>query len=156
QAARERGGSDSSDDQLARDSHFFAPSGVPGGISSNSIMTGESSATLVAPAGALKAKSPSTLASIFQSLILSVYCGAPSRVLLVITHLRGPGLAPGSIQICQSVSGPRNARCSHSTPSTTPGPMCRPSVTLDINWSYELESSRSAPGKPAPERDCSV
>ncbi len=63
-------------------------------------------------------------ASVFHSLIRSVYCGAPVTVLLVITYLRGTGLAPVSTQICQSVSGVRNARCSHSTPSTTPCPIC--------------------------------
>src|SRR5262249_12930468 len=126
-------GSGNSDKQFARDGHFLTPAGVPGGSSSNSMITVESSATLLASAGGLNAKSPSGLASVFQSLIFSVYWGAPVTVLLVITHLRGTGFAPGSIQICQSVSGPRNARCSHSTPSTTPCPICLPSITLAIN-----------------------
>src|SRR5229473_75031 len=106
-----------------RESHFLAPVAVPGGISSNSIMTSESRLTLVAPSGGLNAKaSASAIASVFHSLIRSVYCGAPARVLLVITYLRGIGCAPVWIQICQSVSCPRKARCSHSTPSTTPWP----------------------------------
>src|SRR5262249_38405066 len=50
-----RGGGNS-DKQLARDGHFLAPAGVPGGSSSNSMMTVESSATLVASGGGLNAK----------------------------------------------------------------------------------------------------
>src|SRR5258705_13226646 len=112
-------------DQFAgRDAHFFAPADVPGGSSSNSTMTSESRFALVASAGGLNTNaSASATASVFQSLILSVYCGAPVTVLLVITYFRGTGRAPLSIQICQSVSTPRNARCSHSTPSITPCPM---------------------------------
>jgi len=88
-------------------------------------MTAESRSTLVTPEGGLNTNvSASATASVFQSLILSVYCGAPASVLLVITYFRGTGRAPLSIQICQSVSAPRNARCSHSTPSTTPCPIC--------------------------------
>src|SRR6266849_6810002 len=86
-----------------------------------STMTLESRLALVAPVGGLNTNvSASAIASVFQSLILSVYCGAPTSVLLVMTYLRGIGRAPASIHICQSVSIPRNARCSHSTPSTTP------------------------------------
>src|SRR5579872_2204650 len=77
-----------------REDHFFAPVVVPGGISSNSIITSESRSTLVAPSGALNAKaSASAIGSVFQSLIRSVYCGAPAIVLLVITYLRGIGWA---------------------------------------------------------------
>src|SRR5260370_29147896 len=84
-----------------RGGHFLAPVAVPGGISSNSIMTSESRPTLVAPSGALKANaSASLIGSVFHSLILNVYCGAPERVLLVITYLRGIGWAPVLIQIC--------------------------------------------------------
>ena len=70
------------------------------------------------------------IGSVFQSLIRSVYCGAPASVLLVITYFRGIGCAPVWIHICQSVSCPRNARCSHSMPSTTPKPTCW--LRLDI------------------------
>src|SRR5205085_12589711 len=113
-------------EDFSRPDHFFAPDGVPGGSSSNSAMTPESRSTLVAPAGGLNTKaSASATASVFQSLILSVYCGAPASVLLVITYFRGTGRAPLSIHICQSVSTPRNARCSHSTPSITPCPTRR-------------------------------
>ena len=59
----------------------------------------------------------------------AVYCGAPATVLLVMTSLRGNGLSPTSTQICQSVSKLRKARCSHSTPSITPRPMCLASMT---------------------------
>ena len=44
------------------------------------MMAAESSATLVASAGGWNVKSASALASVFQSLILSVYCGAPAMV----------------------------------------------------------------------------
>src|SRR5258708_4231416 len=99
------------------DAFVFKP---PAGVTKVDLDSG----TMVTPAGGLNTNaSASAIASVFQSLILSVYCGAPATVLLVITYFRGTGRAPLSIQICQSVSTPRNARCSHSTPSTTPCPM---------------------------------
>ena len=42
-------------------------------------------------------------------------------------------LAPTSIQICQSVSRLRKARCSHSTPLITPRPMCLASMTSALS-----------------------
>src|SRR6476469_2072418 len=116
-----------------RDGHLVAPADAPGGSSSNSIMMSESRLAFVASAGGLNTNaSASATTSVFQSLILSVYCGAPANVLLGITYFRGTGRAPLSIQICQSVSTPRNERCSHSTPSITPCPMCRAAMTFDI------------------------
>jgi hypothetical protein len=52
-------------------------------------MTLESRLPLVASAGGLNAKaSASTIGSVFQFLILGVYCGAPASVLLVMTFAR--------------------------------------------------------------------
>src|SRR5579864_1361448 len=149
-------GGEQKDKHLARrEGHFFSPSVVPAGTSSNWIMTSESRLALVAPSGGLNVNaSASVIASVFQSLMRSVYCGAPASVLLVITYLRGIGWAPLWIQICQSVSWPRNARCSHSTPSTTPWPTCSPSTTSDMNWSKELDVSKSVPGIAPPVLAC--
>src|SRR5450755_3989503 len=98
--------------------HFFAPAvTVPRG--SSSVSARSPKATFFAPWGALNAKA-SAGTSVFQSLMRSVYWGAPVTALLVMTYLRGTGRAPVSIQICQSVSAFRKARCSHSTPSMTP------------------------------------
>src|SRR4051812_17851671 len=50
--------------------------------------------TFVASAAALKVNASAPMAaSVFQSLILSVYCGAPATALLVITYL---GNRPGA------------------------------------------------------------
>ena len=67
------------------------------------------SATFLAPWAGLNAKASAAI-SVRHSLMRSVYCGAPATALLVITYLRGIGRAPGSIQICQSVSSLRKAR----------------------------------------------
>ena len=85
-------------------------------------------------------------ASVSQSLMRSVYCGAPATVLLVMTYLRGIGRGPVSTQSCQSASALRKARCSHSTPSMTPWPICLASMTSSVSVSKALVSSRSAPG----------
>src|SRR3954465_11535865 len=80
---------------------------VPCGTSS--ISDRSPSAIFLKEGSALNAKA-SAATSVFQSLIRSVYCGASPTPLLGITYLRGIGLAPDSIQICQSVSTLRNAR----------------------------------------------
>ena len=98
--------------------HFFPPVvTVPLGISSVSARSPR--AIFFAPCGALNKKG-SDGTSAFQSLMRSVYCGAPVTALLVMIYLRGIARAPVSIQICQSVSWFPNARWSHSTPSITP------------------------------------
>src|SRR5215208_3217292 len=108
--------------------HFAPPGTMPAGISSISLS--RVIATPLEPAGGLKVKaSGAGLTPAFQSLSRSVYCGAAPTALLVMTYLRGTGCSPTSTQICQSVSRLRKARCSHSTPSTTPRPMCLASNT---------------------------
>ena len=74
---------------------------TPSGTSS--IAASSLNSTLFAVAGALNVNvSAAICASVFHSLMRSVYCGMPVTVLLVMTYLRGIGRAPVSIQICQS------------------------------------------------------
>src|SRR5512133_1122833 len=54
-----------------------------------------------------------------QLFINIVNCGSPATFFEVRMYLRGSGLAPSSIQICQSNSAPRNASCVHLTPPIT-------------------------------------
>src|SRR5262245_13754725 len=120
---RRQGGANKS---AAHTSHFVPPVTwptvtCPGGTSSTCRAT---NSTRLASAGGLNVNaSAATATSVFQSLTRSVYCGAPATCLLVMMYLRGIGLAPVSTHSCQSTSGPRNARCSHVTPSITPCPV---------------------------------
>src|SRR5262249_25558892 len=108
-----RNGCDDLQSFLCRAFHFTAPVTWPAGTSS--IPASCLNPTFMAPAGGLNWNALAlACASVLHSLIRSVYCGAPVTPLLVMTYLRGTGRDPGSIQICQSVSGVRNARCSHS------------------------------------------
>src|SRR5882724_11391467 len=125
--------------------HFFPPAATPCGTSSKFVSA--FNATLFAPGGGVNAKaSEPACTSIFQSLIRREYVGAAPTPLLVITYLRGIGWEPSSIQICQSTSIFRKARCSHSTPSITPRPMCFASMTPAIKSSKTCVPKMSAPG----------
>src|SRR3954471_16528630 len=62
-------------------------------------------------------------------------------------YLRGTGWSPTSTQICQSVSRLRKARCSHSTPSITPWPMCLASSTPGHQFLVGLRQQEIGAGK---------
>src|SRR5205823_107662 len=84
-------------DTSAPAGHFLPPLTWPGGTSSISFNSATS--TFFASPGALNWNaSAATAASVAKSLIRSVYCGAPVKLLLVITYLRGIGRGPTSTQ----------------------------------------------------------
>src|SRR5271166_6538033 len=112
--------------------HCLPPLTTPGGTSSKSDSSLNS--TFFAFAGAFSAKVSAPIgASVFQSVMRSVYCGPLVTALLVMTNLQGIGCAPVLIQICQSVSRLRKARCSHSTPLMIPRPICLASITSALS-----------------------
>ena len=82
---------------------------VPAGTSS--ICASSLKSSFLAFAGGVNVNVLAAIAaSVFHSLMRSVYCGAAVVPLLVMTYLRGIGRGPISIQICQSVSAVRKAR----------------------------------------------
>src|SRR5579859_34024 len=86
---------------------------------------------LDAPAGGsnLKRKSGSSVTK-SQLEKMAVYCGESGSSLYVMRNLRGAGLGPFSIQICQSILSCVNARCSQGVPITVTGPTSVPEVTF--------------------------
>src|SRR4029453_2567260 len=77
----------------------------------------------LAPLGGTKVNSLSVnFGATSQLLINTENCGSPATFFEVRMNLRGSGLSPSSIQICQSPSGARNARWVLLTPAATLGP----------------------------------
>src|SRR5262245_23911902 len=81
-----------------------------------------------------------------QFLTNTVNSGSPLTCFEVRTNLRGSGLPPSSIQICQSTSAPRNARWVDFTPATTLEPTTNPEVVSLSILSAVLLYRNSAPG----------
>ena len=78
--------------------HCLPPLTIPGGTSS--ISDKSLNSTFLAPVGACSVKASAAIgASVFQLVMSSVYWGPLVTALLVMTNLRGIGLAPTSIQI---------------------------------------------------------
>jgi hypothetical protein len=65
--------------------------------------------------------------------ISTMNCGDWGTRFDVTTNFRGSGLAPSSIQICQSTSALRNAMWSHRTPPTTDLPTTNAEVRSCVN-----------------------